>query len=652
MSVIPLSARAALAPLECVRERLEQHDCHPRGDQERFEARCPAHDDRAPSLSVAVGADGRVLLHCHAGCSADAIVDALGLRMADLYPVEEPNNGRKQIVATYRYADEHDELLFEVVRFAPKDFRQRRPDGKGGWLWRLDGTRRVLYRLPSVLAAVEADERVWIAEGEKDADALARAGVVATCNPGGAGKWRSEFGKPLHGARVVIVADRDERGRDHARQVARSLESIAAAVQIVEAAAGKDAADHLAAGRGLDDFAPAQNTAAGTDDPPSEPPDPSEPRTLSIASLEKFVAVEERGASPLVGSGDDVLIAEGGDALVYGDGGAGKTTLTIDLAFHLAAGDAWLGVPVARPVRVLLIEAEGPRPLFRRKLKRKLNGWTGSPVQGHLAIFDEPWASEFTFTDAAWRAALAERVREGEFDVLVAGPVTRLGMDAAGTLQEVRDFLRLVDDVRRQSGRHVAVLLVHHENKGGSVSGAWEGSGDTLLHIEARGPGHTRLHVQKARWSSTHHGQTLELTWTDSEGFEVEVTERDYHDQIAELLADGKWRTAREIAAKRDASQPGIGASETTVKKKLADRPDLYAQRSGAEVGRSNRATVYQLLHSAENGVSGVGALFDPTGTTPPTPTPPKGVGSSGVESRPPAQLHSPSNAVHSEGTQ
>ena len=92
---------------------------------------------------------------------------------------------------------------------------------------------------------------------------------------------------------------------------------------------------------------------------------------LTIVSLDAFVRVEEEGASALVGTPDAALIPEGGDVMFYGDGGAGKTSLAVDLGCHLAAGDAWLGMPVARPVAVAIVENEGPRPLFRAKLKRK-----------------------------------------------------------------------------------------------------------------------------------------------------------------------------------------------------------------------------------------------------------------------------------------
>ena len=143
---------------------------------------------------------------------------------------------KKEVETTYRYADEHGKLLFEVVRFKPKDFRQRRPDGSGGRTWNVQGVRRVLYRLPEVVKA----EQVFVVEGERDADMLASWGVAATTNPGGAGKWKPEYSEFLRGKRAVIIPDADEPGRRHALDVASSLLGVAAEVRIVELPGAKD----------------------------------------------------------------------------------------------------------------------------------------------------------------------------------------------------------------------------------------------------------------------------------------------------------------------------------------------------------------------------------------------------------------------------
>jgi hypothetical protein len=133
-----------------------------------------------------------------------------------------------RIVAIYDYRDERGELLFQVCRFAPKTFRQRRPDGK----WSVKGLRRVPYRLPELIAT--PDCIVFVVEGEKDADRLASLGLVATCNPGGAGKWQPRYAEFFRGRDVVILVDNDDAGRDHARSVARNLTPVAARVRIPE----------------------------------------------------------------------------------------------------------------------------------------------------------------------------------------------------------------------------------------------------------------------------------------------------------------------------------------------------------------------------------------------------------------------------------
>ncbi len=244
-----------------VRSRIETVTGHPfRG----ADGRCPHHDDNHESLSVNQGEKG-VVLKCHAGCETADVLAAAGLTMRDLFDTDDDHGPEREIV--YRYTDEDGVHLYDVLRFPEKKFRQRAANGE----WKLNGTRRVLYRLPEVYRAIGDGEPIWIAEGEKDVDALARAGVVATCNPMGAGSWKEDYTGQLWGATAVtIVADRDAPGLSHARQVAEALrEAGVPDVRVVQAAVGKDAADHLGAGRTIDEFV----EVGGESDEP-EPPAP------------------------------------------------------------------------------------------------------------------------------------------------------------------------------------------------------------------------------------------------------------------------------------------------------------------------------------------------------------------------------------------
>jgi Protein of unknown function (DUF3987) len=148
-----------------------------------------------------------------------------------------PTNGQK-IVATYDYTDEGGNLLYQALRLEPGDdgasktFRQRRPNGRGTWIYDLKGVRRVLYRLPELLKY--DDRAVFIVEGERDVETLRKLGLVATTNAMGAGKWHNEYADYLKGRQVIILPDNDEPGRNHGKQVAESLVGVAASIKVVE----------------------------------------------------------------------------------------------------------------------------------------------------------------------------------------------------------------------------------------------------------------------------------------------------------------------------------------------------------------------------------------------------------------------------------
>jgi P4 family phage/plasmid primase-like protien len=197
------------------------------------------------------------------------------------------------IVATYDYHDESGALVYQVVRYAPKAFRQRRPDGTGGWIWSLDSKgsdgkpvrmRRVLYRLGQLTKA-DPDQLVWIVEGEKDVHAMESLGFVATCNPGGAGKWSMVADcakKALKGRHVVVMSDGDDKGKDHAADVAKRLQGIAASVRVIDPVRGHDAASWIELGGTGEEFLGALPAV------PVEQPKPATAGTAAIAA--KYIA--------------------------------------------------------------------------------------------------------------------------------------------------------------------------------------------------------------------------------------------------------------------------------------------------------------------------------------------------------------------------
>jgi DNA primase len=220
---------------------------------------CPLHDERTPSFSV----DPEKALFCCHGCGAGGtVIDlhaklrglSIGEAMRDLSPCggNSQGDGTRQSrekpkpatspegdapspveIVAYDYQDATGRVRFAVVRFEPKDFKQCRIDERGQRVWNMDGVERLPYRLPEILAADAAE--VWIVEGEKDVETLRQIkGTVATCNPGGAGKWLPAFSQYLRSKGVLIIPDRDEQGAKHAAIVLASLAGLVKWVKWIE----------------------------------------------------------------------------------------------------------------------------------------------------------------------------------------------------------------------------------------------------------------------------------------------------------------------------------------------------------------------------------------------------------------------------------
>jgi hypothetical protein len=218
-------------------------------------AQCPAHDDGNPSLSIRQRDDGNgVLVHCHAGCETRDVLAAIGLTVGDLFDAPRLRDAYRDS-ATYAYPDGR-----RVHRKPGKSFPQS-GNTKG----------RALFGADRIGDAC----LVYVVEGEKDCLAIEGVGGTAVCSAMGSGKARLADWTPLRDLDVAVVADRDEPGRRHAQDVRKLLAGIAKSVTVVQAKAGKDAADHIAAGYGLHEFAPvgSADTAHGRQSAPVSLPD-------------------------------------------------------------------------------------------------------------------------------------------------------------------------------------------------------------------------------------------------------------------------------------------------------------------------------------------------------------------------------------------
>jgi hypothetical protein len=455
-----------MRPLDKVLERLD--GVRQVGDG-CYEGSCPHPEhgkrrgDVRPSLSVSEGDDGRALLNCHANCPTEEILAAIDLSMSDLFEQREGNgsNSAREIVEIYDYTDETGMLLFQSVRFEPKCFSQRRPDGNGGWIYKgifKNGTGPVLYRLPRVVEAVREGRTIFVVEGEKDVHRLEREGLTATTNPMGAGKWREGFSDTLAGADVKIIPDNDRPGRKHARQVARSLRGKARNVQIVELPG-------LPVGDDVCDFFDEGGTGEQLQSLPSSPSssyrdsdgDDGGTRPVEGLQLTSFASVprppDER---PMV---IERMIPQGFPALIYGEGATAKSLLAASASLDVARGaEEWMGFKIMQHGPAILLDFELDLQEQARRVYQLAEGLgLDKPPDGfyYLSGADYPPGAVLTRT-----LQLANEIGA----VLVV--LDSLGFALEGDMEASRDVLRFIrNHVLPFKTAGVTPLIVDHQAK-------------------------------------------------------------------------------------------------------------------------------------------------------------------------------------------
>lgn len=336
---------------------------------------CPFHDDRHPSFSVNFETG---LWNCLAGCGGGIVFDfymklkgvdfqtaleeiakMTGSTFSDFHPYigNAKLQSSNKPVETYDYHDIDGNLVFQVCRYEPKSFCQRRSDGNDGWIYDLKGIVPVPYNLPEVIKA----DMVYICEGEKDCGNLKTIGVVATTSPMGAGKWRKEYSQYLEGKDVVIIPDNDLTGKKHANKVAASLIGIARSVKIVELPGLPDKGD-------VSDWLDNRDAKVTED---------------IIEELENIVAYapEWQKPSPFISSVDLVadpdkepiewivegVIARKSVNLLVGIPGCLKTWIALYLGRRVSAGDDFCGRHTMM-TPVFYIDRENPQGVIIQRL--------------------------------------------------------------------------------------------------------------------------------------------------------------------------------------------------------------------------------------------------------------------------------------------
>lgn len=533
-----------MTPVELLLSKLP----HAKRQGKEWAARCPAHEDKRPSLSITEGEGGRVLVHCHAGCTPEEIVAALGMKLADLMPPAparpspapkrkpttkaptptpktyataaeavaelERQYGRRANLWTYQGADM--EPVGLVVRWDTPAGKTIRPVSKtpAGWIIGGMPNPRPLYRLPDLLT--RGAEVVYVCEGEKATDAAAGLGLLATTSPHGSKSAGKADWTPLAGRDVVILPDHDEAGKHYAGDVAGILAKMtpAATVRIVKLAdawpdlpAGGDMADVVAAGEDADTIK--AKLARLVD---KATPKPAGPVLVCLADVEpREIKWLWPGRVPM-----------GRITLLVGRPGEGKSFLTTDMAARITTGTPWPDGSDCPAGSVILVSAEDdPADTIRPRLDahnadvRKVH--LLSAVR-RLGEDGQPYEMLFTLADVAALEAALKALPDCR--LIVVDPIGSFlgGNTDAHRDNEVRSVLAPVAKLAEKYGP--AVLVVAHRRKSaGSIaddlalgSRAFTGIARAVWHLSRDNENKTRRLLLPGKNNLAPEGNGLAFT--------------------------------------------------------------------------------------------------------------------------------------------
>jgi RecA-family ATPase len=452
------------------------------------------------------------------------------------------------IEATYDYVDESGTLLFQVVRFAGKKFRQRRPNGPG-WIWQLDSVRRVPFRLPRLLANPEA--AVYVAEGEKDVLALERVGLVATCNPQGAGKWSScaeTARKVLAGRDIVVVADNDEPGRKHALDVLADLQPVAKSARILVAPEPhKDVSDLLSTGGSIAQLVPLEKPpVAVVDDLAPELPFDE----IWSAEPEANLVVPAMGIAP------------GPAHLVAGSWYTGKTLVLMTMGMSVASGRSIFGVWRTRVGKWIHFDHEMGRRHIKRYLQRLRSGLDIDPevLRGMMSLRVLPRLNLRSPN------AIDEysRLLEG-YSIATIDPLRAAAPGADENDSEFRQYIDIMGIVSDRTG--CAVMLLHHGGKPTEGSQRRNTGRGTSAIDDAVQSKFVLTAEEKGAPIMVSHEKTRELN-QPLDDFYLRIDSSEESVKLVHMLPDELAATTEKARADRDAAK--LAKAKDSVRAALA----------------------------------------------------------------------------------
>lgn len=548
-------------------------------------AACPAcraagADEKGDHLIIYQ--DGRYGCVAHEGDNAHRkeIFALVGIPDKDEPPTAKP---QREIVATYDYTDDEGNLIHQTVRYEPKDFRQRRPDGHNSWDWKLGDTKPVLYNLPAI-AKANMDEPVWVVEGEKDVDALTKMGIVATTCPMGAKKWKPHYNDYLKGRRVILCPDNDETGIEHMEAVEEALKGVALSASLTRLSSvwkdcpeKGDISDFIDAGSCLMELL---NNAGEPGVRVLRDTDTQEDRIWELLNAGQYdEAVPPPESLPIASLGGVGVIWRGNVHALVAGSKVGKTRFMASLARAAVTGESSLG-------------------------------WSGSSASGQVIYLDFEQDAEDFYNAMHVQAGVTKDdvhayhlagVSANDAQQCVDGVVERHPDADLLLLDGFADLCNNVNDPEESNALvahlmgvankyNVAVLGVLHLNPGseaksrGHLGSQLERKSKTVLQINCDDDGVRTVYTKLARKKPIRQKDGVRFHWCGVAGNFIElnetkaqIKEREHKDELRETLIEISEKSCIENYTHKELIKElkdHTGQSESSVKKKIREMKD------------------------------------------------------------------------------
>lgn len=459
----------------------------------------PGHDDKKVSFSVNLDTG---LFNCH-GCgkNGDVFTFYRELKGVDFKTalrelaaeagVTEGSGKREKTI--YDYKDKSGALLYQVVRYEPKDFRPRRKGPDGSWMYDLQGVRRVPYNLPELMNASGA----VIVEGEKDADnlkALGYAGTTAvTTSQGGAKGWKPEYADYFLNKQIAIIPDNDRPGLEYAETVARSLHGKVSVIKIIELPDlgertekhGKDVSDWIELRRRegkADQDIKVELTRLIKEAPAWEPK-----ADIPASQLHDTIYSRETGKLKISTMRDilnypnpeyllEPILYRNTSNLLTAYAGIGKSVLSMSIAHAIVTGlPLWGHFQVHQKGAVLIVDEENPGAFLKDRLI-KMGFTEGMPL--HFLHYQS-----VKLDDPACFKDLLNTIKEIKPALVVFDALIRLHSAKENDNSEMAYVMGKIRELINLTG--ITALIIHHDRKGqGDRKERARGGGDIVGAVD------------------------------------------------------------------------------------------------------------------------------------------------------------------------